>query len=131
MPSFTSSLRSCSSLSGRFQLRSVTRTGLRPSSIHRHQASLFHNTASVRALKEGDRHRDKEEVSSEVEKEKTEHLLRHKEGQGKWNNNLASTSEADVKADRGEIDSVEIEEMEKEIHRGKSVHKKETERVSK
>ncbi|KAK2877231.1 hypothetical protein FQN49_001330 [Arthroderma sp. PD_2] len=131
MASFTSSLRSVSSLSGRFQLRSVARTGLRPSSsINRHQASLFHNTASVRALKEEDRHRDTEEVSSEVEREKHEHLSKHKDGHGKWNNNLASSSEADVKADRGEVDTVETEKMEREIHRGKTVHK-ETSRTSK
>lgn len=41
--------------------------------------------------------RDTQEVSSEVERDKHEHLSKHKEGHGKWNNSLASSSEADVR----------------------------------
>lgn len=99
----------------RFQLRPLTRPAFT-------QASLFHTSSSYRALKEEDRRtsiqpyagirlhidlqltgyptdRDTQEVSSEVEREKHEHLSKHKEGQAKWNNSLASSSEADVRLD--------------------------------
>ncbi|KAM5442623.1 hypothetical protein MferCBS31731_002502 [Microsporum ferrugineum] len=126
MASFTS-IRSLS-MSGRFQLRSIPRTSLGPSSsVNR---SLFHSSAPVRALKEGDRHRDTQEVSSEVERENHEHLSKHKEGLGKWNNHLASNSEADVKADRGEVDTVETEQMEREVRKAKTI-RKETKGASK
>ncbi|EZF35956.1 hypothetical protein TMEN_9339 [Trichophyton mentagrophytes] len=122
MASITSSLRSSMLRGSRFQLRPLTRPAFT-------QAYLFHTSSPYRALKEEDRHRDTKEVSSEVEREKHEHLSKHKEGQAKWNNSLASSSEADVKADRGEVDSVETEQMEKEVRKARTI--KETKGASK
>ncbi|DAA76953.1 TPA_exp: hypothetical protein A8136_7182 [Trichophyton benhamiae CBS 112371] len=116
MASITSTFRSSMLRGSRFQLRPLTRPAF-------NQAYLFHTSPSYRALKEEDRHRDTQEVSSEVEREKHEHLSKHKEGHGKWNNSLASSSEADVKADRGEVDSVETEQMEKEVRKARTINK--------
>ncbi|CAG8030784.1 unnamed protein product [Penicillium salamii] len=64
-------------------------------------ASTFH-TSAVRSLNENDRHRDN--LADHYESHKQQGLKESKEGKGKWKSELASTSEADVKADRGEFD---------------------------
>lgn len=46
--------------------------------------------------------RDKEHISNEYERVKNENLRSAKEGKGRWKNELASESEASVKADRDE-----------------------------
>ncbi|KAJ5347980.1 hypothetical protein N7541_001067 [Penicillium brevicompactum] len=63
--------------------------------------STFH-TSAVRSLKENDRHR--EDLADHYESHKQEGLKETKEGKGKWRSELASSSEEDVKADRGEYD---------------------------
>ncbi|RWQ93906.1 hypothetical protein C8Q69DRAFT_508266 [Paecilomyces variotii] len=66
-------------------------------------ASPFHSSAARSALKESDQNRD--ELDKEYEAQKQEQLRSTKEGKAKWKQELASNSEASVKADRGEIDS--------------------------
>ncbi|KAL4946349.1 hypothetical protein BDV06DRAFT_182822 [Aspergillus oleicola] len=74
----------------------------------RASTSLFHTSAARQGLKEGDQDQaDHEELSKHYESEKQGQIKNHKEGKGKWNQNLASNSEASVKADRGEVDSKE------------------------
>ncbi|KAL2829293.1 hypothetical protein BDW59DRAFT_142447 [Aspergillus cavernicola] len=68
-------------------------------------SSAFHTSAIRPGLKEDDHSRD--ELHNVYENEKQENVKRHKEGQGKWNQNLASNSEASVKADRGEVNDKE------------------------
>ncbi|CAG8033739.1 unnamed protein product [Penicillium nalgiovense] len=64
-------------------------------------ASTFHSSA-VRSLKEDDKNRD--DLSSHYEFHKQEGIKETVEGKGKWKSELASNSEAEVKADRGELD---------------------------
>ncbi|EKV06038.1 putative mitochondrial carrier protein pet8 [Penicillium digitatum] len=64
-------------------------------------ASTFHSSA-VRNLNEDDRSR--ENLSYHYEFHKQEGIKNTKEGKGKWKSELASNSEAGVKADRGELD---------------------------
>ncbi|KGO74664.1 hypothetical protein PITC_082730 [Penicillium italicum] len=72
-------------------------------------ASTFHSSA-VRSLNEDDRSR--ENLSSHYESHKQEGIKNTKEGKGKWKSELASNSEAGVKADRGELDGdVSFQEM--------------------
>ncbi|KAJ5952672.1 uncharacterized protein N7479_011085 [Penicillium vulpinum] len=74
-------------------------------------ASTFHYSA-VRSLKEDDRNR--EDLSNYYESKKQEVLKESKLGKGKWTAELASNSEADVKADRGELDGeVSFQELQK------------------
>ncbi|KAL4807694.1 hypothetical protein BDV18DRAFT_135823 [Aspergillus unguis] len=80
-------------------LRASTRLS-RPASI---VPRTFHTSAVRPGLKEGDQSRD--ELNQHYENEKQEQIKRQKSGQGKWNQNLASNSEASVKADRGDINS--------------------------
>ncbi|KAL4801126.1 hypothetical protein BDV19DRAFT_384139 [Aspergillus venezuelensis] len=74
----------------------------------RASTSLFHTSVARQGLKE-DNHgtEDSEALSEHYEAEKQGQIKNHKEGKGKWNQNLASNSEASVKADRGEVDSKE------------------------
>ncbi|KAJ5159774.1 uncharacterized protein N7482_006778 [Penicillium canariense] len=78
---------------------------LLPSSYSLPSTSAFHTNAPRCSLKESDKNRD--DLPDHYESQKEQQLKSHKEGQGKWNPDLASNSEADVKADRGEIDSVD------------------------
>ncbi|KAJ5356710.1 hypothetical protein N7517_011319 [Penicillium concentricum] len=64
-------------------------------------AATFHSSAA-RSLKEDDRNR--EDLPNHYESNKQEGLKSNKEGKGYWNPELASNSEAGVKADRGELD---------------------------
>ncbi|RDW78645.1 uncharacterized protein DSM5745_05497 [Aspergillus mulundensis] len=89
-------------------IRASTRlSGARASSIlPRATTSAFHTSVPRRGLKEDD-DRGRDELKDHYEEEKQSQLKRQKEGKGKWNQNLASSSEASVKADRGEVDSHE------------------------
>ncbi|KAJ5165930.1 hypothetical protein N7492_006226 [Penicillium capsulatum] len=66
-------------------------------------SSSFHSTAIRAGLKENDK--DREGLSEHYEAQKDDQVKSSKEGKAKWKAELASDSEADVKADRGEIDS--------------------------
>ncbi|KAJ0273880.1 hypothetical protein COL922a_014593, partial [Colletotrichum nupharicola] len=48
-----------------------------------------------------------DELQAFYEEEKQRQIKLHKEGKAKWNQNLASNSEASVKADRGEVNAKE------------------------
>ncbi|KAL4951834.1 hypothetical protein BDW69DRAFT_169026 [Aspergillus filifer] len=73
----------------------------------RASTSLFHTSAARQGLKEDNQGTDRAALSDHYEAEKQDQIKSHKEGKGKWNQNLASNSEASVKADRGEVDSKE------------------------
>ncbi|KAJ5209721.1 hypothetical protein N7449_004100 [Penicillium cf. viridicatum] len=78
-------------------------------------ASTFHSSA-VRSLNEDDRGR--ENLSYHYESHKQEGIKSTKEGKGEWKSELASNSEADVKADRGELDGdVSFQEMQEKTKR--------------
>ncbi|EEH18380.1 hypothetical protein PABG_00943 [Paracoccidioides brasiliensis Pb03] len=78
----------------------------------------FHNSSARNALKETDRHR--EGIMEEIESSKEKHNQQRKDGDPRWHESLASASEADVKADRGEISPEEAQELEKHFPKGKS-----------
>ncbi|BCS30195.1 uncharacterized protein APUU_80498S [Aspergillus puulaauensis] len=63
-------------------------------------ASRFH-TSAARSLDENDRHR--EDLPNHYESNKQESLNDNKDGKGKWRSELASSSEQNVRADRGEF----------------------------
>ncbi|KAL3478601.1 hypothetical protein BJX99DRAFT_223992 [Aspergillus californicus] len=93
--SFLPSIRASASANTRLALRqSVPAT-----------SAAFHTSSARQGLKEGDHSRD--DLQNVYEQEKQENVKRNKDGKGKWNQNLASNSEASVKADRGEVDSKE------------------------
>ncbi|KAH8696436.1 hypothetical protein BGW36DRAFT_187240 [Talaromyces proteolyticus] len=62
--------------------------------------SAFSTSAAQNALKEGDTNRDN--VNEEYERLKEQSLSEAKQGKRYWKQELASESEAGVKADRGE-----------------------------
>ncbi|KNG83856.1 hypothetical protein ANOM_007640 [Aspergillus nomiae NRRL 13137] len=76
------------------------RVALRPSYT---VTSAFHTSPLRSGLKESDHNR--EDLHITYEEHKQEQLRSTKEGKGKWKQELASNSEASVKADRGELDS--------------------------
>ncbi|PLB51096.1 hypothetical protein P170DRAFT_474644 [Aspergillus steynii IBT 23096] len=81
------------------------RLALRPAYASTTLASPFH-TSSVRpGLKESDHNRD--ELHNIYEQEKEDTVKSSKEGKAKWKQELASNSEASVKADRGDLDGEE------------------------
>ncbi|KAJ5265748.1 hypothetical protein N7524_006766 [Penicillium chrysogenum] len=86
-------------------------------------ASTFHSSA-IRSLKEDDKNRD--DLSTHYESHKQEVVKNTVEGKGKWKSELASNSEATVKADRGEVDGdAEFEKLqEKTKHVGSSKYDK-------
>ncbi|KAL4893520.1 hypothetical protein BDV59DRAFT_177533 [Aspergillus ambiguus] len=65
--------------------------------------SSFHTSSFRPGLKESDHNRD--DLHNVYEAEKQDQLKHTKEGKAKWKQELASNSEASVKADRGEVDS--------------------------
>ncbi|KAJ5812858.1 hypothetical protein N7447_009881 [Penicillium robsamsonii] len=72
-------------------------------------AATFHSSAA-RSLKENDKNR--EDLPNHYEYHKQESLKGSKVGKGQWKSELASESEAEVKADRGELDGdVTFKEM--------------------
>ncbi|KAJ5497236.1 hypothetical protein N7463_009223 [Penicillium fimorum] len=86
-------------------------------------AATFHSSAA-RSLRENDKSR--EDLPNHYEYHKQESLKINKEGKGQWKSELASESEAEVKADRGELDDdVTFKEMqEKTKHVGGQKGKK-------
>ncbi|KAK2812963.1 hypothetical protein FQN50_000984 [Emmonsiellopsis sp. PD_5] len=78
-------------------------------------SAAFHQSSSRSTLKETDRHREDLE---EIAKKKDDYNRQLKEGNTKWHESLASDSEADVKADRGEVPPEETEKMEKTVKMG-------------
>ncbi|KAE8380163.1 hypothetical protein BDV26DRAFT_290721 [Aspergillus bertholletiae] len=65
--------------------------------------STFHTSSLRPGLKESDQNRDDLHITYEAHKQ--DQLKSTKEGRGKWKQELASNSEASIKADRGEADS--------------------------
>ncbi|KAI5310640.1 hypothetical protein KEM55_004215 [Ascosphaera atra] len=54
----------------------------------------------------------------EIQERNEENLQLHKVGKAKWHEGLASNSEADVKADRGDMEGTEeVEEVERLVKR--------------
>ncbi|KAL1971297.1 hypothetical protein VTN77DRAFT_249 [Rasamsonia byssochlamydoides] len=99
MLGFTSSLRTAAATRAPVVRSGLMMTGsLRPVS-----ASGFHSSSARLSLKESDRNRD--DLEKEYEASKEENLRSVKEGKAKWKQELASNSEANVKADRGETDT--------------------------
>ncbi|KAL4742761.1 hypothetical protein BDV11DRAFT_179990 [Aspergillus similis] len=86
-------------------IRATTRlSGSRATILSRATVPAFHTSAVRSGLKEDDDRSD-DQLKDHYEQEKQAQIKRQKEGQGKWNQNLASSSEASVKADRGEVDT--------------------------
>ncbi|KAJ5746300.1 hypothetical protein N7520_011482 [Penicillium odoratum] len=85
--------------------------------------SAFHTTAVQRSLKETDKNRDN--LADHYESEKHAHLKKVKDGLGKWTEVLASASEADVKADKGLLDteSKDFLQMQEQLKKGKAAGK--------
>ncbi|KAJ5697910.1 hypothetical protein N7488_011594 [Penicillium malachiteum] len=85
--------------------------------------SSLHTTAVRRSLKETDKSRDN--LSSHYEAEKADQLKRTKEGTAKWREGLASNSEADVKADRGDLDAdcKDFQQTQERLKKGKAAGK--------
>lgn len=76
----------------------------------------FHQSSTRNALKESDRHR--EGVKEAIQASKQKHNQQRKDGNPQWHESLASVSEADIKADRGEIFEAAAE-MERHIQLAK------------
>ncbi|MCJ1484790.1 hypothetical protein MMC06_004963 [Schaereria dolodes] len=109
----------------------LTKTLVRPLSNLNASRSLainasrpFHLSSARAALSENDRHR--EDVHHEIDHHKNDQLEKQKQGKGHWKKELASQSEASIKADRGEIDASEdsIKDLQKETEEfAESQHK--------
>ncbi|OJD23995.1 hypothetical protein ACJ73_04647 [Blastomyces percursus] len=76
----------------------------------------FHQSSTRNALKESDRHR--EDIKEAIQASKQKHNQQRKDGDPRWHESLASVSEADVKADRGEITEAAAE-MEQHMQQAK------------
>ncbi|MCJ1252329.1 hypothetical protein MMC24_000134 [Lignoscripta atroalba] len=99
----------------------LIRTAFRPISRLNASRSLtigvtrsLHVSSARAALSENDRHRDG--MDHEIDHHKNDQIQKQKEGKGEWKGELASQSEAAIKADRGDIDSSEdtINKLQKE-----------------
>ncbi|CAL5873361.1 uncharacterized protein PFLUO_LOCUS7633 [Penicillium psychrofluorescens] len=85
-------------------VRATSRSTLRPTyALSSHSSSAFHSSAIRPTLKESDKNRD--DLPNYYEAHKEEQVKNAEKGKGKWSSELASNSEAEVKADRGEIES--------------------------
>ncbi|KAJ5102048.1 hypothetical protein NUU61_004270 [Penicillium alfredii] len=88
-------------------LRSASRRTLQSTtsspSFFASSSATFHTSAVRSSLKETDKNRD--DLPNFYEAQKEDQVKNSKEGKAKWKAELASNSEADVKADRGEIES--------------------------
>ncbi|KAJ6102343.1 hypothetical protein N7486_004770 [Penicillium sp. IBT 16267x] len=87
--------------------------------------SAFHTTAMQRTLKESDKNRD-DDVAVHYETEKHAHLEKAIDGgKAKWTEQLASNSEAHVKADRGDLDSEskDFQQMQELLKKAKTAGK--------
>ncbi|PYH31322.1 uncharacterized protein BO87DRAFT_378957 [Aspergillus neoniger CBS 115656] len=65
--------------------------------------AALHTSIPRPGLKESDHNRD--DLANIYEAEKHDQVKSSKEGKAKWKQEIASDSEASVKADRGEVDS--------------------------
>ncbi|GLB07315.1 hypothetical protein AtubIFM57258_002645 [Aspergillus tubingensis] len=65
--------------------------------------AALHTSIPRSGLKESDHNRD--DLANIYEAEKHDQVKSSKEGKAKWKQEIASDSEASVKADRGEVDS--------------------------
>ncbi|KAI2814270.1 hypothetical protein CBS63078_9355 [Aspergillus niger] len=83
-------------------IRATTLRLSRPAYAYTSAAAL-HTSIPRPGLKESDHNR--EDLGSIYEAEKHDQLKSTKEGKAKWKQEIASDSEASVKADRGEVDS--------------------------
>lgn len=77
--------------------------GLRLPLTTRPAVSALHTSSPRLAMKESDINRD--ELDAVYEAEKDDQVMNSKEGKARWKGELASNSEASVKADRGELES--------------------------
>ncbi|KAL4753285.1 hypothetical protein BDW72DRAFT_169227 [Aspergillus terricola var. indicus] len=79
-------------------IRATTRlSGARATILPRATVSTFHTSAARSGLKEDDdRSPGNDQLKDHYEQEKEAQIKRQKDGQGKWNQNLASSSEASV-----------------------------------
>ncbi|MCJ1236555.1 hypothetical protein MMC14_004536 [Varicellaria rhodocarpa] len=78
----------------------------------------FHASAPRPALNETDRHKDLEDLHKEIDHHKNDQLNKQKEGKGHWKGELASQSEAALKADKDGL-SASDEDMGKMQHETK------------
>lgn len=78
--------------------------------------SSFHTSSARRALSESDHTDDHPDRPGTIDHHKEEQLKKQKAGKGHWVKELASNSEAAVKADRDEIDATQenIEKLQEE-----------------
>ncbi|MCJ1359320.1 MAG: hypothetical protein MMC33_009321 [Icmadophila ericetorum] len=76
-------------------------------SLLRSSNSQFHTSSFLQSLNEADRHEDHEKVKRDTDHHKNDQLQKQKEGKGQWKPELASQSEAAVRADRADIDTTE------------------------
>ncbi|KAJ5803185.1 uncharacterized protein N7503_005635 [Penicillium pulvis] len=85
--------------------------------------SAFHTTAMQRGLKENDHNRDN--LAHHYESEKHIHVKKAQDGTAKWTEVLASNSEADVKADRGDLDAddKDFQQMQEQLKKGREAAK--------
>lgn len=117
--SFFAILRSRFALATRLQTLNQPAQRLIPAT-----SSLFHSSAPTSVLNEANRHREPtKEVGEEIEEHKEEQIRKQKSGTGHWRESLASSSEADVKADRGELPEDEIDESFKKYEETKKTKK--------
>ncbi|OJJ51165.1 hypothetical protein ASPZODRAFT_12004 [Penicilliopsis zonata CBS 506.65] len=73
--------------------------------VSRTRFASFHIVAVRRSLNENDTNRDN--LGTYYEAEKQDQLKSTYQGKAKWKQELASSSESSVKADRGEIDNAD------------------------
>jgi len=96
----------------------LTRSTFRPLSALRVPPAIcargLHATSFTAALNETDRDRDN--LHEEIDHHKNDQLQKQKDGKGHWKGELASQSEAAIKADREEINASEetISKLQKE-----------------
>ncbi|KAI1987787.1 hypothetical protein LOZ53_004155 [Ophidiomyces ophidiicola] len=87
----------------------------------------FHSSGPRSVLKESDRHRDEHpNMANEIEKHKQAQIRRQREGKGNagWVEELASSSEENVKADRGEIHDATFDKIQEKVKEGKGKAKR-------
>ncbi|KAI9731359.1 MAG: hypothetical protein M1834_005264 [Cirrosporium novae-zelandiae] len=74
----------------------------------------FHAVGGRMSLNETDR--DRENASQEIDHHKSDSLSKQKVGKGQWKHELASESEAAIKADRGDVEASQeaIDKLQKE-----------------
>ncbi|MCJ1445856.1 MAG: hypothetical protein MMC23_006361 [Stictis urceolatum] len=101
-------------------------TFFRSSLTARPATRAFSLSARRTALSESDHHDDSDARKAKIDTHKEESLKQSKDGSGKWKKELASNSEAAVKADRDEIDATEenIAKLQEETTQAVAAEKK-------